>query len=47
VHRALEQATQRAVTSGVQRLPALRVGALIFEGDTGLDEAVAAVAART
>ena len=46
VARALEEATERAVASGVCRLPALRVGELVFEGDSGLDEASAALVAR-
>ena len=46
VHRALEQAAQRAVTSGVRRLPALCVGGLVFEGDGGLDEAIVVDVAR-
>ena len=46
VARALEEARERAVASGVCRLPALRVGELVFEGDSGLDEASAALVAR-
>ncbi len=46
VARALEEASQRAVASGVRRLPALRIGGFVFEGDSGLDEASAALAAR-
>ena len=46
VARALENATERAVASGVRRLPALRVGGFVFEGDNGLDEAAGALAAR-
>jgi 2-hydroxychromene-2-carboxylate isomerase len=46
VARALEEAGDRAVGSGVRRLPALCVGGLVFEGDSGLDEASAAIAAR-
>jgi 2-hydroxychromene-2-carboxylate isomerase len=43
---ALEEASERAVASGVIRLPALRIDGLVFEGDGGLDEASAALAAR-
>lgn len=46
VARALEEATERAVASGVHRLPALRVDGLVFEGDSGLDEASTALVAR-
>lgn len=46
VARALEDATESATASGVHRLPALRVGGLVFEGDSGLDEASAALVAR-
>lgn len=46
VGRALEEACERAVASGVRRLPALRVGEVIFEGDSGLDEASAALVTR-
>jgi 2-hydroxychromene-2-carboxylate isomerase len=46
VARALEQASERAMASGVRRLPALRIDGLVFEGDGGLDEAGAALAAR-
>lgn len=43
---ALEQATERAVASGIRRLPALRVGELVFEGESALDEAASALLAR-
>lgn len=43
---ALEEATERAVASGVRRLPALCVGERVFEGESGLDEAAAALLAR-
>jgi 2-hydroxychromene-2-carboxylate isomerase len=46
VARALEEAGEHAVASGVRRLPALRLGGVVFEGDVGLDEASAALAAR-
>jgi 2-hydroxychromene-2-carboxylate isomerase len=46
VARTLEQATERAVALGVRRLPALRVGELVFEGESSLDEAAAALVAR-
>ena len=47
IARALEEATERAVASGVHRLPALRLDGLVFEGDSGLDEAGTALVART
>jgi 2-hydroxychromene-2-carboxylate isomerase len=46
VARALGEATEHAVASGVCRLPALRVGELVFEGDSALNEAGAALVAR-
>jgi 2-hydroxychromene-2-carboxylate isomerase len=45
VAHALQEATERAVASGVRRLPALSVGEFVFEGDRGLDEAAAALVA--
>jgi 2-hydroxychromene-2-carboxylate isomerase len=45
VARALEEATERAMASGVRRLPALSVGGLVFEGESGLDEAAAVLVA--
>ena len=47
IARALDEATERAVASGVHRLPALRLDGLVFEGDRGLDEAGTALVART
>lgn len=46
VARALEEATARAVASGVRRLPAVRVGELILCTDQRLDEARAALLAQ-
>jgi 2-hydroxychromene-2-carboxylate isomerase len=46
VARALEEASERAVASGVRRLPALCVGGLVYEGESRLDEASAALVAR-
>ncbi|MGN6167424.1 MAG: DsbA family protein [Solirubrobacteraceae bacterium] len=46
VARALEEATERAVASGVRRLPALCAGGVVFEGETRLDRATAALVAR-
>ena len=46
VGRALAQATERAVASGVRRLPAFRVDEVVFEGENGLDEAAAIILAR-
>jgi 2-hydroxychromene-2-carboxylate isomerase len=47
VVRALEQATEEAAAAGVRRLPAVCVGELVFEGESGLDEAAAMLTART
>lgn len=46
VARSLERATARAVARGVRRLPAVRVGELIFCTEQRLDEAGAAFSAR-
>jgi len=46
VANSLQTATDRAVAAGVRRLPAVRLGELVFEGDRGLDEAGAALLAR-
>jgi 2-hydroxychromene-2-carboxylate isomerase len=45
VVRSLEQATARAVSAGVGRLPAVTVGELVFEGDAGLEQAAAELTA--
>jgi 2-hydroxychromene-2-carboxylate isomerase len=45
VARALERATGCAVESGVRRLPAVCVGGLVYEGESRLDEAGAALVA--
>jgi 2-hydroxychromene-2-carboxylate isomerase len=47
VATALEQGTERAVASGVRRLPALCVDGLVYEGESRLDDAGAALMART
>ena len=46
VARALEEATEHAVASGVRRLPALWVDGLLYEGESRLDEASATLMAR-
>lgn len=46
VANSLQTATERAVAAGIRRLPALRLGELVFEGDSGLAEAAAALTAR-
>jgi 2-hydroxychromene-2-carboxylate isomerase len=45
VATALEAASERAVASGVRRLPALCVGGHVYEGESRLDEAGAALVA--
>ena len=45
VASALSQATDRAVHTGVRHLPAVVVGDRVFEGDSGLEEAAAALLA--
>jgi 2-hydroxychromene-2-carboxylate isomerase len=46
VANALETASERAVASGVRRLPALCIGGHVYEGESRLDEAGAVLAAR-
>lgn len=45
VARSLDEATERAMAAGVHRLPAVRVGELVFEGDRRLDDARAELSA--
>jgi 2-hydroxychromene-2-carboxylate isomerase len=40
---ALEEAGERAAAAGVNRLPAIQTGELVFEGDGGLEAAAAAL----
>jgi 2-hydroxychromene-2-carboxylate isomerase len=46
VARALQEANERAVAAGVRRLPAIRVGGFVYEGESRMDEAAASLAAR-
>jgi 2-hydroxychromene-2-carboxylate isomerase len=46
IARSLEQATAAAVAAGIRRLPAVTVGELVFEGDTGLQRAAAVLMSR-
>jgi 2-hydroxychromene-2-carboxylate isomerase len=45
VARALDEATERAAANGVRRLPAVRLGARVFERDGGIDQAAATLLA--
>ncbi len=46
IARSLEQATAAAMAAGVRRLPAVIVGELVFEGDTGLQRAATEMLGR-
>lgn len=43
---ALDDATDRAIAAGVQRVPAVWTGDRVFHGDAGVDEAAAYLAAQ-
>lgn len=45
VERSLERATADARAAGATRVPAIRVGEHVFEGDRGVEEAAAALSA--